>query len=356
MELPLLPPVQPMLARLARALPVGEEYLYEPKWDGFRSLVFRSDEWVDMRSRNQRPLSRYFPELVDAFSSLTKHGYVLDGEILVSRPEEFDFVALLQRLHPAESRVSRLSRETPACFVAFDLLARGEDDLRALPFRERRRLLEELLAEATPPIFLSAVTDQEKVARIWLERLRGGGVDGLVAKHGSSSYQPGKRAMIKVKHELTADCVVGGFRWHRDEPTVGSLLLGLYADDGELHHVGLASGFTATLRRQLLRDVAPLVVDIAGHAWEQGFNVRSSPVGRLPGAASRWAEGRELTWVPLAPELVCEVAYDRLQGDRFRHAARWRRWRPDREALSCTYAQLEGGPRTRVAEILGWAR
>ena len=344
------PPVTPMLARLARELPL-DGYAYEPKWDGFRCLVFR-DEGVDLRSRNQRPLARYFPEVVEAVHALPTERFALDGELVVTSRGGFDFTALLARLHPAASRVERLRRETPASLIAFDLLAHEDDDLRERPFRERRTLLAELLRDAGPPLFLTPATDDPERAAVWLDRFQGAGVDGVVAKHAELRYEPGRRAMIKVKRERTADCVVAGFRWFTDRPLPSSLLLGLYDTEGRLRHVGIASAFSEDARRELLDRLRPLVVSLAGHPWEQGFLLAGSPAGRLPGAAGRWApEEMEQDWTPVAPELVCEVAYDQLDDHRFRHPARFRRWRPDRDPLSCQLEQLDT-PSVDLRELL----
>ena len=340
MDLPVLPPLKPMLGKLARELPEGD-FLYEPKWDGFRCLVFRDGEQVDLRSRHDRPLARYFPELVEAFRDLPARRLVLDGEIVVAGAAGFDFAALLARLHPAASRVERLRRETPAAFVAFDLLALDEDDLRERPFAERRSRLAELLTPARPPIFLTPETADRAVASSWVERFGGTGIDGVVAKHRELRYEPGVRAMLKMKRERTADCVVAGFRWLVDRPLPSALLLGLYDEAGALQHVGVASSFTERQRGPLLEELAPLAVPLAGHPWEEGFLVGGSPVGRLPGAAGRWTPEMQQDWVPVAPERVCEVAYDQLDRDRFRHPARFRRWRPDREPRSCTFEQLD---------------
>jgi ATP-dependent DNA ligase len=329
----LQPPLRPMLARLERELP-RDGYLYEPKWDGFRCLVFRDGGEVDLRSRNQRPLARYFPELVRAFAGLPSPRFVLDGEIVV----EGDFEALLRRLHPAASRAERLSIETPASFMAFDLLARDERDLRSQPFVERRRLLEELLVAAEPPLRLTEVTDDERRAAAWLDVRNG--IDGVVAKHRELRYEPGARAMVKVKQERTADCVVAGFRWLHDRPLPRSLLLGLYDEAGELQHVGIVSSIAESRRRALLEHVAPHVVELAGHPWEHGFLLDGGSTGKLPGAAGRWTPDLDQDWLPLAPELVCEVAYDQVDRNRFRHPARFRRWRPDLDARACTLAQL----------------
>jgi ATP-dependent DNA ligase len=338
------PPVAPMLAKLARELPL-DGYLYEPKWDGMRCLAFRAGGEIDLRSRNQRPLARYFPELVEALLALPDTRFVLDGEIVVWSEEGADFPALLLRLHPAASRVERLRRETPSVFIAFDLLARGNADLRASPFRERRVALEGLLADAPLPLLLTPVTSDPAAAEGWLEMYQGAGVDGVIAKHRDLRYEAGARRMVKVKHERTADCVVAGFRWLEDRPLPSSLLLGLYDEAGTLHHVGVASSFTERTRVELLEEIRPCVVPLAGHPWEHGFLLAGGPTGRLQGAAAAWSpETRELDWTPLAPELVCEVRFEQLDDHRFRHPARFHRWRPDRDPRSCRLEQLETPP------------
>jgi ATP-dependent DNA ligase len=329
----LRPPLAPMLARLTRELP-RDGYLYEPKWDGFRCLAFRDGEEVDLRSRNQRPLARYFPELVEALLRLPVDQFVVDGEIVIAG----DFEALLRRLHPAASRVERLSRETPASFVAFDLIACGGEDLRGYPFLQRRRRLEDLFAGAEPPLLLTELTDDEQRAAEWLDA--GQGIDGVVAKHRDLRYEPGARAMVKVKRERTADCVVAGFRWLVDRPLPSSLLLGLYDNDGALRHIGIASSFPRARRRALLEEISPYVVELSGHPWEHGFLLAGAPTGKLPGAAGSWTPDMTQDWVPLAPVLVCEVAFDQVDSCRLRHPARFRRWRPDLEARSCTMDQL----------------
>jgi ATP-dependent DNA ligase len=332
--------LEPMLARLARELP-GDGYLYEPKWDGFRCLAFRAGDELDLRSRNHRPLARYFPELVESLLALPENTFVLDGEVVVTRESRFDFAALLARLHPAASRVERLRRETPAFLIAFDVLAQGDEDLRDRPFAERRRLLADLLAAGAPPLFLTPLTDDRERAEQWLEQYAGRGIDGVVAKHCDLPYEPGRRQMIKVKRERTAECVVAGFRWLVDRPLPSSLLLGLY-DGGALRHVGIVSSFSEARRRELLEELRPLVTQLAGHPWEEGFLLAGSPTGRLRGAGGRWSpEEMEQDWTPLRPELVCEVAYDQVDDHRFRHPARFLRWRPDRAPRSCTPEQLE---------------
>ncbi|HEX2089517.1 MAG TPA: ATP-dependent DNA ligase [Actinomycetota bacterium] len=341
MDVPLQPPVAPMLARLTRELPSGE-FLYEPKWDGLRCMAFRSGQHVDLRSRNQRPLGRYFPELVEALLSIPIDRFVVDGEVVLLTSGGAGFGSLLMRLHPSESRVARLRQETPASFVAFDLLGLEETDVRSRPFEVRRGLLEQLLRTCDAPVFTTPITDDREVATAWLDSFQGSGVDGVVAKHRRLPYQPGKRSMVKVKREKSADCVVAGFRWLVDKPELGSLLLGLRDQQGELRHVGVASSFTRARRTELLEELSPLIVPIEGHPWEKGFGLERSPLGRLAGAAARWSpEEMELDWIPIRPEKVCEVAYDQVDEGRFRYPARFLRWRPDREPHSCTYEQFE---------------
>ena len=339
------PPLTPMLARLARALPVGD-YVYEPKWDGFRCLAFREGSGIDLRSRNGRPLARYFPEVAEALLELPQERFALDGELVVAREEALDFVALMARLHPAASRVERLRRETPASFVAFDLPRVGGEDLQGHSFAQRRARLETLLDSARAPLALTPATDDVEVARRWLERF-----EGVVAKHRELRYEPGRRAMIKVKRERTVDCVVAGFRWLVERPLPSTLLLGLYDEQGELRHVGVAGGFTRRQREELLRLLAPLVVPLAGHPWEPGFLLAGGTTGRLKGSAGRWAPGMEMDWVPGRPALVAEVGYDQLDDRRFRHPARFLRWRPDRDPGSCTLDQLDA-PVADVGELL----
>jgi ATP-dependent DNA ligase len=317
-----------MLAKLADALPPEGAFLYEPKWDGFRAIVFRSHSEVFIQSRDLRPLDRYFPELHDQLLEKLPKGCVIDGEIVIATPRGLDFDALQLRLHPAASRVARLAKETPSSFVAFDALAAAGRNLMPAPQSERRARLEELLAKVEHPIYLTPMTRERDRAAEWLTRFEGAGLDGVIAKPADSPYLPGKRAMIKVKHARTAECVVAGFRWHKSgKDAVGSLLLGLYDDKGVLHHVGVTSSFTMAMRRQLVQELAPLR---AGDKAQ-----------RMPGAHSRWSAGKDLSWEPLRIERVCEVKYDHLQGDRFRHAAIFLRWRPDKRPADCRYDQLE---------------
>lgn len=345
------PPLPPMLARLQRALP-GDGYRYEPKWDGFRCLAFRAGDDVDLRSRNDRPLARYFPEIVAGLRALPVPDVVLDGELVVATDEGFDFAVLMARLHPAASKAASLAAATPATFVVFDLLARADRDLRSVAFEERRAELEDLLSAPPPHVVITPITDDVGIARRWLDQFRGGGIDGVVAKHVDALYQPGKRTMIKVKREETADCVVAGFRWYGASPVVGALLLGMY-DGNELRHIGVAASFTSEHRAQLVRELAPFVVPLADHPWALGFALEGGPMGRLRGAAGRWTPEMELDWVPLRPELVCEVAYDQLDGRRLRNPGRFRRWRPDRDARSCRIDQLDVGYRADPGTLLG---
>ncbi|HZO03511.1 MAG TPA: ATP-dependent DNA ligase [Burkholderiales bacterium] len=331
-----------MLAKLADELPPEGTYLYEPKWDGFRAIVFRGAEDVQIQSRDSRPLDRYFPELHGALLERLPKNCVVDGEIVIATKSGLDFDLLQLRLHPAESRVAKLAKETPASFIAFDLLASANRDLRSAPQGERRKELERLLAGVKPPVYLTPVTTEREVANDWLTRFEGAGVDGVIAKPVDSAYLPGKRAMIKVKHARTADCVVAGFRWHKSgKDAVGSLLLGLYDDSGMLQHVGVTSSFTMALRKALVKELAPLRKDaMQDHPWREwaGAAAESS---RMPGGQSRWSAGKDLSWEPLRVERVCEVKYDHMQGDRFRHGAVFLRWRPDKRAQDCRYGQLE---------------
>jgi ATP-dependent DNA ligase len=356
------PPIEPMLAKLAETLPAGP-FLYEPKWDGFRAIVFRGGSDVYIQSRDLRPLDRYFPELHDALLAGLPGRSVVDGEIVIATARGLDFDALQLRLHPAASRAAKLARETPASFVAFDLLALDDRDLRTAPQAERRALLERALADAKPPIHVTPMTTDPAVASEWLSRFEGAGLDGVIAKPEHGTYEPGRRAMIKVKHARTADCVVAGFRWHKDgkNERVGSLLLGLYDEKGDLHHVGVTSSFTMAMRRQLVKELAPLRERaLEGHPWREwaasasSTLQRASPepwrrrasfdgaeMTRMPGGQSRWSAGKDLSWEPLRAERVCEVKYDHMQGPRFRHAAIFQRWRPDKKPEDCRYDQLD---------------
>jgi ATP-dependent DNA ligase len=352
MKLPVMPPVSPMLAKLVRELPEGDDYVYEPKWDGFRCIAFRDGDEVELGSRNERPMTRYFPELLDPLRRDLPDRCVLDGEIVIATPSGLDFDLLQLRLHPAASRVNKLARETPASFVAFDVLALGDDDLRERPFSERRAILERELAGATPPVRVTPATTNEAVAREWFDRFEGAGFDGVVAKSLTLPYRENERVMLKVKHQRTCDCVVAGFRWHKDGAGVGSLLLGLYDDGGVLHHVGVASSFSAQRRRELVDELAAYRDDaLDGHPWREWADAQAHEGSRMPGAISRWNANKDLSWEPLRVELVAEVAYEHLQGDRFRHTARLLRWRRDREPSSCTYAQLEAVVPAELHEI-----
>jgi ATP-dependent DNA ligase len=333
-----------MLAKLADALPSASSFLFEPKWDGFRAIVFRGTSDVFIQSRDLRPLDRYFPELHDALLEKLPAGCVIDGEIVITSPHGLDFDALQLRLHPAASRVAKLARETPSSFVAFDLLAVDGRDIMAAPQKERRARLEHLLAGAGPPVYLTPMTRDRRTAALWLDQFEGAGLDGVIAKPEDMPYQPGKRAMIKIKHARTADCVVAGFRWYKNDPNaIGSLLLGLYDDEGRLQHVGVTSSFTMAMRRQLTGELAPLRQSaLDQHPWREWAEWEAAAAGkRMPGMQSRWSTGKDLSWEPLRIDRVCEVKYDHLQGNRFRHAATFLRWRPDKRPQDCRYDQLE---------------
>jgi ATP-dependent DNA ligase len=348
------PPIEPMLAKLAESLPTGEGFLYEPKWDGFRAIVFRGTTEVFIQSRDLRPLDRYFPELHDMFLTRLPPGCVVDGEIVIVTRHGLDFDALQLRLHPAASRVAKLAQATPAGFVAFDVLAADGRDVRGTPQINRRTLLERLLAGAEAPIHLTPVTRDRALASEWLERFEGAGLDGVIAKPVGEAYQPGKRAMFKVKHARTADCVVAGFRWHKSgKDAVGSLLLGLYDDKGTLQHVGVTSAFAMETRRQLARELEPLRRDATKHHPWREWAAASGAMSRMPGAQSRWSAGKDLSWEPLRIERVCEVKYDHLQGDRFRHATVFQRWRPDRQPGDCRYDQLEVTTPYELEKVFG---
>jgi ATP-dependent DNA ligase len=343
-----------MLAAPARRLPEGDGFIYEPKWDGFRCIVFRDGDDVVLGSRNEKPLTRYFPELVEPIRRNLPERCVLDGEIVIAGDGGLDFNALLNRIHPAASRVKLLSESTPASLVAFDVLALGDEDLRPQGFRRRRQRLVEALAGTRPPIYLTPATTELSVAQDWFERFEGAGLDGVVVKKPDVSYREGERVMMKVKHERVADCVVGGFRWHKSGGIIGSLLLGLYDGSSVLHHVGVTASFTMARRTELVHELEPYrTTNLDGHPWARWAGAEE--VGRRPGSPSRWNSGRSLAWEPLRPALVCEVAYDHLQGDRFRHGTTFKRWRPDRDPGSCTYEQLEAAVPAELAGVFGAA-
>lgn len=354
MKLPVMPPVAPMLAKLARDLPVGD-LLYEPKWDGFRCVVFRDGPEVELGSRNGRPLTRYFPEVVETVIAQFPERCVVDGELVIAADHGLDFDMLSQRIHPAASRVKLLATESPASFVAFDLLALGDRDLRAERFDARRSTLEEAFGAAEPPVHLTPLTDDPGLARDWFQRFEGAGLDGVVAKPSGVAYLEDQRAMLKVKHERTGDFVVAGFRWYQAAPdTVGSLMLGLY-EGNDLHHVGVIGSFPAAQRRELV-DVLRPYRDPDDHPWAEWAELQEGAMAsgrRLPGATSRWSATKDMTFEPLRPDLVVEAAYEHLQGHRLRHTARFRRWRPDRDARSCTYEQMEVAVPALLSEVFG---
>lgn len=342
-----------MLAKRVDELPVAGEWIFEPKWDGFRALVFRDGEEILIQSRDKKPLNRYFPELLEPLRSQLRARCVLDGEIVVARNGALDFDALQLRIHPAESRVKLLSQETPSSIVLFDILSEGERDLRTLPFQERRRILESLLSSAASPIHLTPATREFTVAADWFSRFEGAGLDGVIAKPISGTYESNKRAMIKIKHERDCDCVVAGFRWHKKgEGAVGSLLLGLFDNAGALQHVGVCSSFTDKKRIELIKYLAPYREDaLLNHPWKEWAVQELANGRRIPGAQSRWSHGKDMSWQPLRPELVVQVAYDHMQGSRFRHIAQFRRWRMDKKPSDCTYAQLEVVPPQELETI-----
>jgi ATP-dependent DNA ligase len=344
-----------MLARIAESLPSEPGFLFEPKWDGFRAIVFRTPQQTLLQSRELKPLNRYFPELETALHEALPKGCVLDGEIVVASPRGLDFDALQQRIHPAASRIAKLALETPARFVAFDLLGAGGRSTMALPQAERRVRLERLIGGAKPPLHLTPMTRDRAEAERWLAQFEGAGFDGVVAKLETAAYQPGKRAMLKIKHVRTADCVVAGFRWYKDRTdAVGSLLLGLYDDANVLQHVGVTSSFTSAMRQQLLQELAPLREGaLEAHPWRDSGGAVVGDAQRMPGAQSRWSGGKDLSWQPLRPERVCEVKYDHLQGNRFRHATVFVRWRPDKPPRECRYDQLEVTTPYELAKVFG---
>jgi ATP-dependent DNA ligase len=358
MQLPVMPPVKPMLAKPVAAIPPGR--FYEPKWDGFRSIVFRDGDEVEIGSRKERPMTRYFPEVVEAVRAHFPPRAVIDGEIVIVGDGGLDFWALQQRIHPAASRVDLLAGSTPASFIAFDLLALGDEDLTGRPFAERRAALERALAGASPPVHVTPATRDEALARDWFERFEGAGLDGVIAKHPDLTYQPDKRVMAKIKHVRTADCVLAGYRVHKSAPdAIGSLLLGLHIDAAAprsqwgdhttgLAPVGVIGAFPMARRRELFAELQPLVVDVAEHPWSWAAGHTGGPEG-----GSRWNPGKDLSFVPLRPERVIEVRYDYLEGARFRHPPQFVRWREDRDPADCGYAQLEQPVPFDVADVLG---
>jgi len=348
------PPVAPMLAKVAETIPEGD-FLYEPKWDGFRALVFRAGEDVYIQSRDLRPLDRYFPDLHDVLARVLPSGCVVDGEIVIATAAGLDFDALQLRLHPAASRVAKLVANAPASFVAFDVLAVDGRDVRAEPQAARRALLERLLDGVRPPLHLTPITRDASLAADWLDRFEGAGLDGVMAKPLDGTYQPGARAMLKIKHVRSADCVVAGFRWHKAGPgeLVGSLLLGLYDARGTLQHVGVTSAFTTAFRKELAAELAPLRAHaIDGHPWGAWASTEAAGT-RMPGGHSRWSAGKDLSWEPLRIERVCEVKYDHMQGNRFRHAAIFLRWRADKLPEDCRYDQLDVTTPYELAKVFG---
>ena len=360
MDLPVSPPVSPMLAKSVTGVPAPDRFpaglLYEPKWDGFRCIVFRDGDEVELGSRRERPLTRYFPEVVEAVKQSLPPRCVVDGELFVAIGDRLHFERLLDRIHPAASRVHRLAAETPASFVGFDLLAIGNDSLMDAPLDERRSRLEEAYASTEAPIHLTPATREHARAEEWFASFEGAGLDGVVAKPLDGTYQPGVRAMLKVKHERTADVVVAGYRTHKTSTPewrlVGSLLLGLYDDADHLQHVGVSGAFPTAMRAELVHELAPLQIDIASHPWAD-WAAPEIDGERRPGSQSRWNAGKDLSWVPLEPTLVCEVGYDHMEGTRFRHTTQFKRWRPDRDPTSCRYDQLEEPVSYDLATVLG---
>ncbi|MFT3874317.1 MAG: ATP-dependent DNA ligase [Nocardioides sp.] len=363
MDLPVMPPVLPMLAKSVKGLPDPAKYsvgevpglYFEPKWDGFRCVVFRDGDEIELASRNTKPLTRYFPEVVEAMRAQLPARCVLDGEIFVAIDDRLEFEVLQNRLHPAASRVNLLAEQTPAGFVAFDLLALGDTSYLDSPFAERRAALEEALSGAPGPVFLTRTTTDTGVAEEWFHQFEGAGLDGVVAKPLGAPYQQNARAMLKIKHERTADVVVAGYREHKtstpEHPLLGSLLLGLY-DDGQLQHVGVSASFTAARRAELHAELQPLVCEVSDHPWGEWQEWAIANPDRAPGTQSRWSVGKDLTFTPLRPDRVLEVAYDHMEGRRFRHTAQFRRWRPDREPASCGYDQLDEPVKYDLARIL----
>ena len=356
MPLPFEPPLAPMLAKLSATIPTGDGWLYEPKWDGFRCIVFRDGDRIELASRNERPFNRYFPELLGPLLANLPQRCIVDGEIVLPRADDrgLDFDALLQRIHPAASRVNRLAAETPASFVAFDLLALDEESLLAAPLAQRHAALSAVLDAAVAPIYLCPSTTDAEVAQRWFTEFEGAGLDGVIAKRLVDPYTPDKRTLVKVKHLRTADCVIAGYRVHKDGQGVGSLLLGLFDDSGTLHHVGVAASFTVKRRAELLAELAPLTTDaLADHPWRDWADWSAADDQRVPGGGgSRWNAGKDLSWVPLRIELVAEVTFGQLQEGRFRHGSQFLRWRTDRDPASCTYDQLDVAAPVPFADVV----
>jgi len=353
-NLPVNPPLLPMLAKRVEELPAGNDWIFEPKWDGFRILVFRDGDEILLQSRDEKPLNRYFPELLAPLQAQLPSRCVLDGEVVIANKGALDFDALQLRLHPAASRVARLSKETPASIVFFDLLCLGDSDLRSEFFELRRRRLESVLSSATAPIHLTPATGDAQTAADWFRRFEGAGLDGVMAKASSLGYESDKRLMLKIKHTRECDCVVAGFRWHKkgERTMIGSLLLGLYDDAGTLQHVGVCASFTTAKRQELVGYLEPYRKNaLADHPWKAWTDEAIGEGHRMPGGQSRWSQGKDLSWEPLRPELVVEVSYEHMQGMRFRHMSHFRRWRPDKKPSDCTYAQLEVVPPHELRDI-----
>jgi ATP-dependent DNA ligase len=351
-----------MLANRVSQLPADGDWIFEPKWDGFRALVFRDGEELLIQSRDEKPLNRYFPELIEPLRAHLPQQSVLDGEIVIAKNDSLDFEALQLRLHPAASRVKMLSQQIPASIVFFDVLCVGDRDLRGDPFQDRRRQLESMFASAVPPIHITPATRERTLAADWFRRFEGAGFDGVMAKPALGTYEPNRRVMLKIKHERECDCVVAGFRWHKnsERTAIGSLLLGLFDDAGVLHHVGVCASFTASKRRELVEFLAEYRADaLSNHPWKHWaeYVAEAAEAGqRIPGGLSRWSQGKDLSWEPLRAELVVQVAYDHMQGSRFRHTAQFRRWRTDKKPGDCTYDQLEVVPPQELAVIFATGR
>ncbi len=361
MNLPVNPPILPMLAKRVDDIPTAGEFIFEPKWDGFRVLIFRDADDILIQSRDTKPLNRYFPDMLDPLRAQLPERCVLDGELVIAREGRLDFDALQLRIHPAASRVKLLASQTPSSVIFFDLLCVGDRDLRHEPFATRRAELESLLAHAAPPIHMTPATRDRPTARDWFHRFEGAGLDGVIAKPTEGSYLPDKRAMLKIKHERDCECVVAGFRWYKEAAgtEIGSLLLGLYNEEGVLQHVGVCSSFTRDKRRELLEFLAPYRENaLTDHPWKNWAGESGDPAApqRMPGAQSRWSQGKDLSWELLRPELVVEVAYEHMQAGRFRHMAQFRRWRSDKPPSQCTYAQLEVVPPEELKSIFALGR